>query len=359
MYSTIHALKTGLMRDIILSVTLVFCCNSNLLIAEEKNTGWSLYFDNDLFALGNNDSDYTGGFALKLSGTRVKTSTISVDKLLENLDDISVFKRLSKDEGSFSAHSMEVGLTLFTPKDLNLSTPIDNQHPYSSLFFINNTRMRVIPGRHITYQSSFTLGVLGLSIAENVQKTLHKVFGSKAPRGWKNQISSGGEPTIKYSMSKSKNHLVNHLRGGNIEIKTNIEANIGYSTDIGVSTSLRWGRIQTPWWSFSPHNAEYISLGSPGASFPDGKLKESYLWLGLGIKYRLYNALLQGQFRDSKVTFDKDELVQVIGELWLGYTHQFNQHWRLSAFFRARNQEIDISGLSDPMWGGFIISKSY
>jgi len=78
----------------------------------------------------------------------------------------------------------------------------------------------------------------------------------------------------------------------------------------------------------------------------------------MSLEYRLYNAFLEGQFKSSEVTYDRDELKELIAEVWLGYTYEFESSLQLSVFLRGRNQEIDLPGLSDPVWGGFIISKS-
>ena len=79
----------------------------------------------------------------------------------------------------------------------------------------------------------------------------------------------------------------------------------------------------------------------------------------MSLKYRLYNALLQGQFRSSEVTYDSDELKQLVAEIWIGYTHEFEQSWQVSGFIRARSMEIDLDNLDDPVWGGFIFGQSF
>lgn len=352
-------INKGFYLILLITFQLLYVSNSEAYEKEKNNSGWSFYFDNDLFTLGDRDNDYTGGIALKLAGTRVKSSFLSVDSLLGKVNDLTGFPTLFANKEFFTTHSMEMGFTLFTPMDLDSSQPVLNQHPYASLFFINNTRMVIVPEEYLTYQSTFSVGLLGLSLGGEVQKTIHKILGAETPRGWGNQISAGGEPTFKYSISRSKNTLFDSTTARKLEIKTSTEANIGYSTDIGASVSLRWGKIETPWWSFNPHNAEYISLGSPVVAASHQNQTESYLWLGASVKYRLYNAILQGQFRDSEVSFDRDELNPVIVELWLGYTHEFEQQWQLSGFIRSRNNEIDLPTVDNPVWGGFIVSKSF
>ena len=139
-----------------------------------------------------------------------------------------------------------------------------------------------------------------------------------------------------------------------------MEGSIGFSTDVNAGLSWRWGRINTPWWSFNPHQAEYINLGSPVvAKTKDDAHNEFYLWTGGNVKFRLYNAILEGQFRDSTVTFDRSELEDVIAETWIGVTKEFRGGFRGSLFVRGRTEEIKGPKERNPVWAGIILSRAY
>ena len=102
------------------------------------------------------------------------------------------------------------------------------------------------------HQSTLIAGVLGSPLVADLQEGFHDVIGSTRPLGWKHQISSGGEPTFRYS--RSVQHL---LADGNLgslryEIKPAAEAGIGFITDANASVSLRLGRIRSPWWRPGP-----------------------------------------------------------------------------------------------------------
>ena len=328
---------------------------------EKYKTGWAFYLDNDVLTTGNRDQDYTGGFAVTLSGRRAMEYPISIDSWLRGLDGFSRFENLYKDRDHFQRHSFEFGITLFTPSDISVSEPLPDDHPYASLFFIANTEQTVMPEDDVAYQSTLTVGILGLDIAEDIQKGLHDIFGAEEPKGWDNQISAGGEPTAKYTVSRQKT-LSLHSRPGGIghELKTSMEGNIGFSTDVNAGLSWRGGWINTPWWSFNPHQAEYINLGSPVAEkIKRDARKEFYLWAGANIKYRFYNAILQGQFRDSAVTFDRSELEHVLAEAWIGVTKEFNRGFSGSFFVRGRTEEIKGPNARTPVWAGIILSRAY
>lgn len=328
---------------------------------EKYNTGWAFYLDNDVLTTGNRDQDYTGGFAVTLSGYRAMEYPISVGSWLVGLDRFSRFQNLYKDRNHFQRHSLEFGITLFTPSDISVSEPIPDDHPYASLFFIANTEQTVMPEDNVAYQSTLTVGFLGLDIAEDIQESVHDIVGAEKPKGWDNQISAGGEPTAKYTVSRQKT-VSRHSGAGGIdhEFKTAMEGNFGFSTDVNVGISWRWGRISTPWWSFNPHQAEYINLGSPViAKTKQGRRSEFFLWAGGTIKYRFYNAVLQGQFRDSAVTFDRSDLEHVITEVWIGVTKDFSGGLSGSLFIRGRTEEIKGPNKRRPVWGGIILSKAY
>ncbi len=75
--------------------------------------------------------------------------------------------------------------------------------------------------------------------------------------------------------------------------------------------------------------------------------------------YRLYNAILQGQFRDSEVTFSRSELEHVIGEAWIGVTKEFSRGFAGSFFVRGRTEEIKGPNERMPVWAGIILSRAY
>ena len=99
--------------------------------------------DNDFLAAGDRDFDYTGGFAYSRSGKAMKSSFLSLDNWLESVDGLFGVADLYHRSDIAKTHTQEFGLTLFTPEDLEVKDPIDDQHPYASLFFINNSRLMI------------------------------------------------------------------------------------------------------------------------------------------------------------------------------------------------------------------------
>lgn len=327
---------------------------------ERYDTGWAFNFDNDLLVGGDRDQDYTGGVSLALSGSRVINGPLSVDGLRKSLNGLSRFVQAFEREPHFSLHTMDAGFALFTPSDITRAAPQKNDHPYGSLFFLSNSEQVIIPAKRVSYQSVLTVGMLGLPLAEDIQSALHDGTGSDTPMGWDNQISAGGEPTARYTIGVRKGitQSINSNRLG-YEINLTSEANIGFTTDANAGFNIRWGRLATPWWSFSPHQAEYVNLGSSTSSSRNYlRVKEFFFYAGGAVKYRIYNALLQGQFRHSEVSFDRNELESIIGEVWGGVNIELPSRLRVGLFARARTPEFNKPDARAPAWGGLTISRA-
>jgi hypothetical protein len=325
---------------------------------EKYNSGWSLHLDNDILATS--DRDYTGGIAVTLAGRRAQEYLLSLEGIRSWLDNILGINGLYGNEAAFQLHSVQYGAMLFTPGDITDPAPIYDDRPYGSLFYISSTELSVTPARDRAWLSTLTFGFLGLDAAEDIQKAIHAVTDSDVANGWSNQISSGGEPTLMYSLSTQHNHTDATEAPTRHQFKTSYEANIGFSTDINASLVWRWGRINTPWWSFNPQHAEYIQLGAPlAAGSGEAGTGELYLWAGTTAKYRFYSSLLQGQFRESVVKLGNDEVEKLLAEFWLGVTWEFSRELRGSIFYRASTEEFIGPNAHNPVWAGLIISKAW
>jgi hypothetical protein len=98
-----------------------------------------LQVDNDLIAGGEHDQDYTGGFAMTLSGHRVTHYRFTPARWRRKLDHVIGLERFLSSQAHHSVHALEFGAALFTPSDITQSqfNPLDR--PYASLFFLNST----------------------------------------------------------------------------------------------------------------------------------------------------------------------------------------------------------------------------
>ncbi len=327
---------------------------------EKSNAGWTLHIDNDLLVPGRRDQDYTGGLGVTFAGRQAKERWWSLDPLIEWLDN-GLRLREKSTADTYRLHAQQIGLIVFSPSDIGEADINYADRPFANLVYVSNSRRYITTADAPVHQSTLTLGLLGTRVGPEIQKGIHKLTDSNTPSGWDHQISEGGEPTFQYSLSRQSLLTSNFQEAATeYEVKYNLAASVGYITETSIALSGRWGIINTPWWSFTPENVDYASQPAPviGDSVREG-VTELFLWGGVKLRARAYNAFLQGQFRDSDVTFASDEIRHLLAEGWLGLTQEI-RNYRLSYVVRYQSKEIKSgAGARAPVWGGLIFSADY
>ena len=322
---------------------------------EADITGVRVQIDNDLFAGGGErDRDYTGGMALMLSGREAADGLLSLDPLLERLDDLST----GKGEELLTRHARQLGLMAFTPRDIVSREPLRNDRPYASLLFVSNGRVRVDAIDRNAWSSSLTVGVLGLSLSERLHTTVHELVGSELPRGYDNQISAGGEPTARYTLAH--HHLLVANAAGTLDVKTTVQGSVGFLTETSAAISVRAGRFASSWWSFAPELTDYIAAPIPVDS-QSGLQPEVYFFSGVRLKARAYNAFLQGQFRDSAVRYSFNEIEPLVAEAWVGFVTQlWEDQIQLSYTLNYQTAEVRRGDAArSALWGSVQFSHAF
>jgi hypothetical protein len=325
-----------------------------LFIADAKRatTSWALAFDNDLLAPGHRDRDYTYGVNLTYSGESAVDADISLKTPLAVIDDaLGVDSWVAKPRHNYS---LEAGLFGFTPKELERSDIDKTDRPYAGLVYFSSSHEQIDMENNIAWNTTLTLGVLGLSVVGDLQNTAHQETSGVNARGWNHQISDGGELTARYVIAR-QDYLESF--SDSVELKSTVQASAGYLTETSWGLSLRAGRIISPWASFNP---DLISYGEKSTySNNTSTTNEHYFWTGFTLKARFYNAFLQGQFRDSDFSYSYSGLRPLIAEAWAGYTYAFKQGYRVSYVLRAQSSEIKRGdGNRSVVWGGLIFAKT-
>ena len=320
---------------------------------QERETGsWSLTLDNDMLVPGSRDQDYTYGISVAATGTRAREFLLSLDRPLGWIDKALGVAGIGRT--SVTGHSFEAGIFGFTPEQKELSQPLYDDRPYASMLYLSSSRVQVNPADRVAWHSTFTVGALGLDLAGDLQNGVHKVVGSEQAEGWEHQISDGGEPTARYAVARQKTLP---LSTENVELKSTLEGSVGYITEARWSLSFRAGKLHTPWWQSTPELARY---GERNNTTANTGIREHYLWGGVALVGRAYNAFLQGQFRDSDVSYDSDQVNHGIAEAWLGYTWAFSDGDRLSYVLRGHTSELkDGVGDRNVLWGGLVFAKMF
>lgn len=321
-----------------------------------SKTSWALAFDNDLLAPGHRDRDYTYGTNLTYSGESAVNAPVSLKSPLAAIDNLlGTEKWFGVNSNSVvNNYSVEFGLYGFTPKELERTTINETDRPYASLVYFSSSHEQLDLDKNLAWNTTLTIGVLGLGLVGDLQTAAHQETESKDARGWDHQISDGGELTARYVIARQS--YIN-TSSESLELKSTLQASVGYLTETSWGLSLRAGKIISPWASFNP---DLISYGEKSTySNSTASTNEHYFWAGFSVKARFYNAFLQGQFRDSDFSYSYSGLRPVIVEGWAGYTYAFRQGYRISYVLRAQSSEIKAGdGDRNVVWGGLIFAKT-
>lgn len=332
--------------------------------------------DNDWFAKpANEDRNYSFGLLLSFSGQWVECWPLSTHRLQGRINRLWLTNR--ETEGRLS--TTVFGLSGFTPDDLRRQDPILDDRPYASLLYTTSLQIDVLPAQdgalpRVALRSELSWGLLGLPVGEFVQENWHTFLRSLSgnnqpfdPKGWNNQISDGGEPTARYTIERLQ--LLTSDRDGSLyDVTWTTDGSLGYYTNLSTGLTLRLGRITTPFYATNLNPTGFTSLVSTAAAQPHGPAtlldrprntrKELYLYGSARARLIGYNVMLQGQFRDSEVTFSSDDIERIIYEGQVGAVWEFRLNHRLIGFLAGRSDEFDGSNARPHYWGGLYWSKS-
>lgn len=313
---------------------------------KEQNRGIGLYLDQDFFVpFANEDRDYTIGIAVEFFWQKEK-GLYPLDGLVRTAGEWLGIKDSDNIEYSFM-----LGTLAYTPDDLSDPRPIYNDRPYSSLIYLSNKRVRANEKKALA--AEILLGIMGSRIPGEAQTAFHRWYRDYKnlkdtddpvdPKGWRHQISDGGELTLRLRLTKSE--LIEQLSyPGSFDIASTIGLSLGFQTNANVGIAMRLGKLRSPIWSmpYDPVNR--------GNFVPSKAKHEWYFWSALNARLVGYDSLLQGQFKTSDVTFSYDELEPVVYDGGVGLTLGFLSS---QLTFSANVKTSDLKFISrHQIWGG-------
>ena len=329
--------------------------------SEPSGVGAGIVLDEHLLTNGKRDQDYNGGGEVTFSGERAGPIGRALDRALGFIDKATCPHDRYTAPGWQVGHATAVGLLIFTPRDLAADEVVYGDRPYASLFFLSAGRRYVSPQSDVAYSSSLTFGMMGLEAAHSVQHALHSLTGSVQPQGWSHQVSAGGEPTIRYSTARQA--LLSEFGRGALrgDTKWTVAGSLGTVTEGSLAFNARWGRIESPWWAFTPEQTMYVQETRPiPPPLGLGAPPEIFLFAGARAKLRVYNAFLQGQFRQSDLTYGWGDVNKTLGEVWAGVEFRTSSGWALQYLARWESPELRWgSGSRSFTWGSIEISKTF
>lgn len=374
------------------------------------------YIENDAIVSGNEDRNLTHTFGLQWVEDK-NTSTYQVlekicNLLIRDTSDTTIPYILTEtDKQDLYCNSDLVthqkvsglGLAAYTPKHLRALDPELEDRPYASLLYLSFSDASVIKTRDIdgfvkpdtVFHKALTFGLLGLGVAEAGQRWLHLTAGRSAdtPYGWKNQISEGGEATVKLTFEMEKLINANSVH----DLSWSYGAEIGYYSNLFAGFQFRHTLMQPTLESgFSRPGRINEGIGTLGSAIPmnlrskrffqnksdsliaDGQ-NDMYLYISGRLNLVGYNSLLEGQFRDSAYELDRSQVAPFVGLLSTGISFskqslcnvignriylidqlictKGGNNTRLTFAIHARSDEINNSDLYTHYWAGFYFSN--
>lgn len=313
------------------------------------DAGLGVYFDQDMFVpTTNRDRDYTMGIGVEFF--QDQGALYLFDNLLGRLGRLAGFdRRCGRVYQSYLLGSLN-----YTPDDIGNPAPIFDDRPYASLLYLANKKVVADDRRALGIE--VVVGALGLDIARDVQTALHGWYRDVAgadepvdPQGWQHQISDGGEPTLRVRVADSRRFA----QGRYWDLAHSWDLNLGFQTNAGVGLSGRVGQLDSPFWSipYDPINR--------GNFVPAMNGDEWYVWGAAHVRAIAYDALLQGQFRDSEVTVDYDDMRQFVWEAGVGITKGW-PGFQLTFSINAKAGDTQLARAPDEhIWGGLYLSWRY
>lgn len=144
----------------------------------------TLDWENDAFA--NTDHDYTNGFILSLSTPYGTSPNPTVPTW-----STAIFEHLPGHgiPGTRQAVSLGIGQDIYNPIAIETAELLQDARPYAGYSYLM-ARFHVLrPYFKDLWQ--FSIGVVGpLSLAEDIQRLVHRATGAQRPRGWDHQLNN-------------------------------------------------------------------------------------------------------------------------------------------------------------------------
>jgi hypothetical protein len=338
--------------------------------------GFQILIEQDFFSKKyNEDRNYTMGVSLNLLGRKTDSFYFLVPIVRRGIEKLlGITPMFGNKINTHSTFYLACGA--FTPLDLEQTKPIVNDRPYASILYLGSRYISVIESdptkKPYSITSEVNVGLLGTNIGKAVQSYIHEkhIAGSvrPVPRGWHNQISNGGEPTLMYRLQYQQQTFESHWKRPlnneepegekfkRFQIVTQAESMLGYYTNVAVGAFARFGFFRNPFWDLTG------GLGSGSNQNPPAQNKkpvEFYVFGGLRGRLVGYNALLQGQFRKSAHTFSAVKINRLIIEYEWGLVARWRWITLMYEPYVGRSPEYFSEENRQHIWGNFLIRVNW
>ena len=299
---------TNQWRRIVPIILFLLCGNIGGALAQAasvESATWRFEYDNDVFF--NKDNKISSGWSLqKHSAVAGSWEALeAVPGFIRNWG--KVIPTLTEDGLVYRA-GIAIGQVIQTPDDLSRSDLIEDDVPYAGALTLQATWYAF--NDDVFRGFEITAGVVGPpSLAEQTQKTIHKLIGSDDPKGWDHQLNT--EPVININYMRKKKIW----RGGNpayFSFDTAINGNVGLGnlfTQASVALEMRFGLNMPRGFVYVPDPIG-LSMHYKATLKPANPRKSSfYASLVLRGSAFAHNIFLDGNTFSDSHSVDKETLV--------------------------------------------------
>ncbi len=263
---------------------------NNMVMAEGSEKFTAFMVENDVFT--GDDSGYTSGIGYVWGYAGFSDFDDSnTPAWIRGLSEGLYISTVANKKRSITYH---IAQRIVTPENIDVKEFQPNDFPYSGLLTWKATQYAM--DNDVTDTISLLLGVVGpLSGAEQSQKLVHSLTGSRDPQGWDNQLDN--EPVFKLSVARNWRLLAGGItETTDYDVIGAADAGIGnYSSTVDLGITFRFGSqlLQTyPAISIIPGREINPLFGSASGSY--------YYFVSLAGRYTANNIVINGNtFRDN------------------------------------------------------------
>ncbi|CZF82155.1 hypothetical protein GCE9029_03057 [Grimontia celer] len=289
-------------------------------------------------------------FALPLLSATTQAATVSFsidnDGALGTDRDYTsgLFLRWSSDPGVIG-YSLEIGSQMWTPSDIELTTPQPNERPYAGLVYGMG---RVYHQTDINaFKGSLMLGMVGPdSNSDSAQSVVHEIVGSPDPKGWEYQIDN----EFVYQAGLEAHQLITRSpigefsvfgrgQGGNFQS----EVAIGGTYRIGFDLANTFGST-----SVLPGNAVDVGL----LSHSDNGM---FFFTSVEARYRFDDITIEG----DKPAENDDIHVENTQAAVSGGVSWYSRHWGAVASVTGQSKQFEESDRDFSAYANFTLFYRY
>lgn len=292
---------------------------------------YTLYTENDVFAVGNRDRYYTNG--LRLTGMhRADAVPEPVRGIAEAIPSLS--------PNAKTQVGWVVGQDMYTPADTQADPPDPADRPYGGWLYTGVLVSKAVrndgdpQGDRVDVVEA-DLGVVGPpALADQTQISYHHIIGSKRPLGWDEQLRFEPGAALQYEHRRRLLAGCESLLGGAWDAIGVAGATVGNVFTHGtVGGMLRWGTELRR--DFGPNTIHSTAVDVPEVDPSHGA--RAYVFCGGEARLVGRNVFLDGNtFRDGPDVDSKP----LVGELRTGAAVEWNG-FRLAYTHVLRTKEFD------------------